>query len=169
MEILTKVPDAVSQSRPIEQFQSCLYDLPATVATEVSNKLLPGSTVILFSGGHRLSYNATYIEAKMFSHCDLEWKPNTLFVDPANSKLLMYTIQKIAPANLLILNTSIFIGYRHWQEISKDINNFKTVSQQVIATLPIERFDFNRLKYSAQDITNLLQGMLIDNTVVVCR
>jgi hypothetical protein len=169
MKILTKIPKVVSRNYATEQFQSGLYPLPISVTKEIENKLLPGSTTVLFSGGHRLEFDATYIEPKMFAHANVKWQPRTLFVDPANSKLLFYSIQKLSPANLLILNTSVCIQYQTWEKISTDIDIYKKYASQVIASLPIERFDFNRLKYSAQDIAELLQGTLVDNTVVICR
>jgi len=169
MKILTKIPNSVSQDYATEQFNMCLYALSDNVLTEVTRNLLPGPTVCLFSGGHRLPFVSKYIEPKMFSHTKVKWQPQTLFVDPSNTDLLFYTLKKISASNILILNTSIFIQYRTWQQISKDLDIYKKYTNRVIASLPIERFDFNRLKYTAQDITALLGGVLIDDTVIICR
>ena len=169
MKILTKIPNTVSQDYATEQFNMCLYSLSDNVLTEVTCNLLPGPTVCLFSGGHRLPFASKYLEPKMFSHAEVKWQPQTIFVDPSNTDLLFYSLKKIAATNILILNTNIFIQYRTWQQISKDLDVYKKYTSRVIASLPIERFDFNRLKYTAQDITALLGGVLIDNTVIICR
>jgi hypothetical protein len=105
----------------------------------------------------------------MFSHIDVNWKPNTIFVDSSHSDLLDYTIKKLSPTNLLILNSTFFIRYRPWQDISRDIKRLKKLTKKITVTLPLCRFDYNRLKYTAMDIADLLEGVLVDDTVVVCQ
>jgi hypothetical protein len=171
MKILTKIHSEIS-SNPVhakEQYEINLYAMPSTVLSYVSDHMDPGSTTVLFSGGPRLDFSATYIEPKMFSHCDIEWKPNTIFASTSQPDMLDYVIQKLLPTNLLILHTAFFIKYRPWQEIAADIKKYKTFAKKVIVTLPLSRFEFHRLKYSSVDIANLLGGVIVDDTVVVCQ
>jgi hypothetical protein len=53
--------------------------------------------------------------------------------------------------------------------VQHDIENNKTFSKKIIVTLPLSRFEFHRLKYSAADIANLLGGVIVDDAVVVCQ
>lgn len=171
MKILTKIHNEVSSNpkHAKEQYEINLYAIPSRVLSYVSDNMTPGPTTVLFSGGPRLNFSATYIEPKMFSHCDIDWKPDTVFADPSQTDVLDYVIQKLAPANLLILHTAIFMKYRPWQEIDQDIKKYRNFAGKVIATLPLTRFEFHRLKYSSTDIANLLGGVIVDDTVVVCQ
>jgi hypothetical protein len=83
--------------------------------------------------------------------------------------MLDYVIQKLSPTNLLILHTAVFMRYRTWQEIDQDIKKYKNFTKKIIVTLPLSRFEFHRLKYSAADIADLLGGVIVDDTVVVCQ
>ena len=171
MKILTKIHSKVSAdpAHAKEQYEINLYPIPSTVLNYVTDCIDPGPTAVLFSGGPRLDFVATYIEPKMFLHCDIDWKPDTIFASPSKPDMLDYVIKKLSPANLLILHTAFFIKYRPWQEIGADIKKYKTFAKKVIVTLPLSRFEFHRLKYSAADIANLLGGVIVDDTVVVCQ
>jgi hypothetical protein len=92
-----------------------------------------------------------------------------MFVDPSAPDLVCYAIKKIKPNNLLIINSAVFIGYRNWQDIKQDLDNFKQFVDQIIVTIPLIRLDFNRLKYTNLQIASLLNGVVVDDTVVICR
>ena len=171
MKILSKIHSEISSDpeHAKEQYEINLYTIPSTFLNYVSDNLDSGSTAVLFSGGPRLNFSATYIEPKIFSHCDIDWKPDTIFASPSQPDMLDYVIQKLAPTNLLILHTAFFIRYRQWQDIDADIKKYKTFSKKIIVTLPLSRFEFHRLKYSAADIANLLGGVIVDDAVVVCQ
>lgn len=171
MKILAKISSDISSNliHAQQQYESNLYDISDTVLQYVTTQLVTGSTLVAFSGGPRLNFLANYIEPKMFSHIDVDWQPNTIFVDPSQCDLLHYVIKKLAPTNLLILHSTIFMQYRPWQEIYKDITHLKNFTEKIIVTLPLCRFDYNRLKYSATDVADLLGGVIVDDTVVVCQ
>ena len=171
MKILSKIHSEISSDpkHAKEQYEINLYTMPSTVLNYVSDHMDSGSTAVLFSGGPRLNFSATYIEPKMFSHCNADWKPDTIFADPSQTDMLDYIIQKLAPTNLLILHTAVFMRYRQWQEIDADIKKYKTFAKKIIVTLPLSRFEFHRLKYSSADIAGLLGGVMVDDTVVVCQ
>lgn len=169
MQILTKVPNSINQEFVHEQFHSSLYDIPTVVLDYVGQQLNSGTTLVLFSGGHRLHFDATYIEARMFSCANINWQKDTIFVDPSNTKLLNYIIEKKSPDNLLILNSVVFIKYRDWQDINNDINHYKKYCNKIIVSMPLTRFNFNRLKYSNEKIADIFNGTVIEDTVIVCR
>jgi len=169
MKIISKISSTVNSLFGIAQYDSTLYAVSPAVLSYVTEKLNPGKTLVLFSGGNRFDLDATYLEPKMFSCLDINWKPNTIFVDPARQDLILYSIKKINPDNLLILNSGVFMNYRSWQEIKHELEQYQQCAGRVIATLPLTRFDFNRLKYTNQQIAEHLNGTVIDSTVVVCQ
>lgn len=171
MKILTKIHSEISSNpeHAKAQYEINLYAIPSTVLSCVYNNMMPGSTAVLFSGGPRLDISATYIEPKMFSHCNIDWKPDTIFASSSQPDMLDYVIQKLAPTNFLILHSAFFTRYRPWQEIAADIKKYKTFAKKVIVTLPLFSFEFHRLKYSSVDIANLLGGVVVDDTVIICQ
>lgn len=169
MQILSQVPCDVDQAWAAEHFNSCLYPVSSQVLDEVGSNMLPGAAAVLFSGGHRLDFDATYIEPKQYKHTVLDWKPRTVFVDPDRQDLLFYALGKMQVTNLLIINTNIFLRYRHWQNIADDINHFRTMVNRVIVTMPSQRFDYNRLRYDLGTMAKMLHGRVIDDTIIVCR
>lgn len=171
MKILTKIDSNISldPDHAKEQYNFNLYQLLPAVLDSVRANVIPGSTVVLFSGSPRFDFDATYIEPKMFSQCDIAWKPNTIFIDPSQTEMLDFTLKKLAPTNLLILHSVVFMQYRQWHEIHSDIKKYKNFAERVIVSLPLDRFEFHRLKYTSQDIAKLLGGSVIEDSVVVCQ
>jgi hypothetical protein len=169
MKILSEIPPLVNDKFLIEKYESTLYPLSNKVVDYVSELIIESNTVVLFSGGNRLNFDATYIEPKMFLKADIQWKPKTLFVDPSRTQHVNYVIKKLNPTHLLILNTNMFIRYRLWKDILGDIQHYKKLADKVVVSLPINRFDFNRLKYTDNMITNMMGGTLIDNTIIICQ
>lgn len=169
MKILDKLPEILNQKFPLEQYKSTLYPISKEIVEYTLGKLQIGKTIFLYSGSHRFNYDAIYIEPKVFSNITINWHPNTIFIDVTNKKLLDYTLSRINPSNLLILNSVIFIKYRHINDILKDIDQFKKTINNVIVSIPLARFDFNRLKYSYHEICKIVNGCIVDNTLVICR
>jgi hypothetical protein len=50
-----------------------------------------------------------------------------------------------------------------------DIDHFNTLVEHTIVTIPLTRFDFNRLKQSENDIATLMRADILDRTLVICR
>ena len=169
MKILSEIPSVITEEFASDQYWSSVFPLsPGTV--DCVDKLINGeSTVVLYSGSPRLNYDAVYIEPVIFSTLPVTWQQKTLFIDPKNKILLNYTIKKLNPKNLLVLNSNIFIRYRMWDEILLDVQNYKKIAEKVIISMPIHRFDFNRLKFSVDDIAKKLNGQIIDDTVILCH
>ncbi len=164
MKILSDIPP--NDTFLAEQYESTLYSLPNSVLEYVKSLLNPGQTVVLFSGSSRLNFDALYMESNFFSKSSVKWHPETIFVDPKSNTAIEYAIKKLNVENLLILNSTLFIKYRSWKKIFDDIQNYKKISKKVIVTLPINRFDFNRLKYSVNDIAKMLNGIVLDDTII---
>ena len=164
MKVLSEIPNSINQEVIPAVYETVLYPISDKVLDYVSFLIDNKSTVILLSGADRLDFDATYIEASMFASAVK--RPNTLFVDHNNKQLVNYVIKKIGAKNLLILNATMFIKYRPWRDILSDIQEYKKIADNVIVTLPINRFDFNRLKYSAEDIAKMLNGVILDDTVI---
>lgn len=169
MLIIDNVQQHVNPDFVKDQCLHSIYTLETTVENYVRSKLIDGTTVILFSGGFRLDFTGTYIEPKMFQSADLPWKSGTIFVDPGTQPLLEYTLKKLNITNLLVLNSAVFLQYRAWNKICQDINYFKNFSKQVIVSTPIDRIDFNRLKYSEQDIATRVNGVVVEKSIVICQ
>jgi hypothetical protein len=170
MQILSEILPLRRKEFIVDQYKSTLYPIPQAVLDYVTNQLLPGNTVVLFSGEHRFNLDATYIEPKFLLPLTTSTR-NTkiIFADPGNTELLAYTLAKLQIKNLLLLSNATFIRYRNWQEIKNDIDYLKKYTKQLIVTLPITRFDFNRLKYSNNDIAVKLGGVLQEDTVIICQ
>lgn len=169
MRIISEIPLDVTKDYAIDQYWSNVFPLPPAVTDYVGQLIDNQDAVVLYSGSPRLTFNATYIEPTVFSTLPVQWHQQTLFVEPKNKILVNYTLKKLKPKNLLILNSNIFIRYRLWSDVLHDICDFKNIAERVIVTMPILRFDFNRLKFTEQEITSKLGGTLIDETVIVCQ
>jgi len=169
MKILHQIDSYIDDDYLLDHYLSLLYPMSDNAKNHVQSLIDGKSCGILFSGGFRFNYSATYIEPKMYKSLAINWQPNTMFVEPENKNVLQYLLKKLKLQNLLFLNNSIFIKYQSWQQILQHIDEYKNYAEQIIVALPVHRFDYNRLKYSVNDITNLMNGMLIDDTIIVCR
>jgi hypothetical protein len=170
MRVLTEIPSVLANSDyAIDEYWSSVFPISADVLNYVGGRITGNNTVGLFSGSPKLRFDATYIEPFVFSTLPVTWHKNTIFADPKNKKLLNYTIKKLNPDTLLILNSNLFIRYRVWSDILQEIHDLKKLAARVVVTVPMLRFDFNRLKFTEQEITSKLGGILLDNTVIVCQ
>jgi hypothetical protein len=167
MIILTKIPECFDERYLTERYKSTFYQISEPVEHYVQNIINNQSTTVLFSGNYKCSKNSTFIEPAMFSKAKISWQANTLFVDPAKTKVVEYVIKKINADILCILNSATFVQYQDWQIIFKKIENYKKISKNLLITIPINRFNFNRLKYSYAQIATKLGGVIVDNTIII--
>jgi hypothetical protein len=105
----------------------------------------------------------------MFKHTDINWSSNTLFIDPSKQNLLDYTLKKINPTNLLVLNSATIINYKTWGEMKEVVNHMSQFTPNLIVSIPTQRLDFNRLKYSNTNIAELLGGTIVEDTIIICQ
>ena len=169
MRIISEIPSNVTKDYAIEQYWSTVFALSPGVLDYVNKLIDNQDSVILYSCSPQLPFDATYIEPTVFSGLPVQWHSKTLFVEPKNKVLVNYTIKKLKPKNLLILNSNIFIRYRLWLDILHDVQNFKKIAERVIVTMPMSRFDFNRLKFTEQEIAAKLGGIIVEDTIVICQ
>jgi hypothetical protein len=169
MKILSSVPNTVNPEFVSEQLEYTLYPLSPTILKKVNDLIDGSSTLILFSGNYRLPWSSVYVEAKMFELAAVPWKPNTIFVDPSQPQLIDCIIKHHRPQKLVILNSNIFLQYGSWTSIMSNIDHYNTLVESTIVTIPLTRFDFNRLKYSNSDIANLMRADILDETLIICR
>jgi hypothetical protein len=168
MKILKKIPDH-NEKYLLARYQATFYPISAPVDEFIKDYTKNKTTTILFSGGYRLNIDGTFIEPSMFSRAKIDWKPNTLFIDPANLQLIEYCIKKINSDVLCIINSTLWIQYQDWQAILDNIKKCRKLTKNILVTLPLNRFDFNRLKYSYEKIADELGGVVIDDTIVICQ
>jgi len=168
MSILSKI-NIVDSDHVKDQYCSSLYKISNDIVNLVKLKLLAGTTVVLNSGSFRFDIDAIYLEPKYLAQHDLTWHQNTLFINYENNMLLEYTLNKINPTNIVILNSEIFIQYRSWSDIDTEIKKLKQFTTQIIVTVPKHRFDFNRLRYTYETIAEKLNATIVENTLLICH
>lgn len=169
MQILNSVPFIINPAYAKDQCLHNVYQVSETITNSIKNSFLPGNTVILFSGGFRLDFDGTYIEPKIFKEADLPWQKNTIFIDSDNQQVLEYTLKKLNISNLAIVHSTVFLKYRTLDKIYQDIVRLSNFSKKVLVSMPTTRMDFNRLKYSNQDIADKFNGTLIEDSIIICQ
>ena len=169
MQILNNVPSNTNIKYVKEQCLCNVYPVSDTITDNIKNKLLPGVSVILFSGGYRLDFDGIYIEPKMFKQAELPWQQGTIFIDPDDQHLLEYTLKKLNISNLIIVHSTVFVKYRKLDVICQHIAHLKGFAKQVVVSIPINRMDFNRLRYSNKDIANNINATLVEDGIIICQ
>jgi hypothetical protein len=108
-----------------------------------------------------------YFEDKMYKNLPLKYHSNTLFVDMGYENLFEKVIGGNKFANLIFIH-SPFFNYKTPEKILEKIQHLKTISQgQILVAQPIMFIDFNRLKYTAEQLSVLMQGDVIDRSIII--
>lgn len=152
-----------------ERMINSVYLMSDRLISCVAEKLSDKDNVILFSGSWRFNFNATFIEHKGFQGATIDFHTNTLFVNP-DTPLIKYTLGKLNPKVIAILHSGTFLKYRKISDIMYDLSTLKHFIQphgKVIATLPIDRVNFNRLTTSITQLTSDLSAEYIDNALII--
>jgi len=93
---------------------------------------------------------------------------NTYFVEPNNTKLFDKVMHDINAENILILHSGFFCNYQHIHTIVEQLKSYQRFCpKQIMLSIPQERVNFNRLKYSANDIAQQYQAQLVDNCFII--
>lgn len=172
MKILSSYSDSIIKTTPdilAERAERVVYPISDQLINCIVEKL-DGNTVILFSGSWRLNFNAVYIEHKGFQSAAKDFHANTLFVDPENKFLFDYTLQKLKPKTLAILHSSIFFRYRKISDVMINLNELKTYIDpqgKIIATVPHNRIDFNRLTTPVSQLVKEISAECVDDSLVI--
>ncbi len=151
------------------RFLASVYPINNNILSCIKNCLLPGSTVVICSGGWRLNLDAIYIESKVFQSTTLPCPSQTYFTDLGNKNLLSCVLDKMQPTNILFVHSGFFTSYRKIQNIIQDINWYAQYGKQVVMSSPTNKFDFNRLTTTLSQLAQDLGGFSIDDSIIVQR
>ena len=155
------------------QYSYMVYPISSTVVDQVKKLLLPGKTVAMFSGSWRLSLDACYIEIKKYQHCELEFHPDTVFVDHQNIQLFDYALSKLQVTNLLILHNDWWTAHLPITDLLEQLDVFtkhvRPHDGQVICTLPLIHVNFNKLTTSVDMLVSMTGGIIVDDSIVFVR
>lgn len=155
-------------------YEFMVYDpIPDAVLDHVKKILLPGLTVCVFSGSWRLALADTYLELRLFKHSQLSFHPHTLFVDADETKLFELTLTRLAPRNLLILHNDWWTGHHPMDKLVDNLDRLckhvRAQEGQVVCSLPLIHLNFNKLKYSNNDIALQFNGTIVHDSMILVR
>jgi len=181
MKIIEKYADGTFPNQAdvrTQQFQTSIYHISNNVIEFVQSRLHAGNTAVLFSGGWRFDFDATYLEAKFFEDTAISLKENTYFVEPivldirpssvADAELHDKVMYNTNAANILILHSALFCNYQSMDTIIDRMKRYQQFHpKQIMLSVPHERVNFNRLKYSVNDIAQQYQADVVDNSFVI--
>jgi len=163
--VLVDSPNSVNQ-----RFEKSVYDIPSAVVDCVESLLLPGATVVMFSGAWRFKLDAFYIESNTFKNHTLALPEKTYFLDSENTALVNKIIHSIKPTNIAFLHSGFFCNYQSLNTIIDNMNQYRVYQpKQILLSIPQNRIDFNRLKFSVDDIVMQYQTKLIEDSFILQR
>lgn len=175
VESYLSFPDLLRQdpATMARRYKAMIYDLPLSVLHHVKQMLLPGSTVCLFSGSWRLYLDATYLELRQFQNCNINYHPNTLFVNHEEPQLFDYVLTKLSPTNLLVLHNDWWTAHNPVEQLIEELDillkHVQPSQGQVICTLPLIHVNWNKLKMSVDDMANLVDAVVADDSMIFVR
>lgn len=167
MKILDEIPNLLEFTN--DQAEKLFFPLNESLIRHLQPIVNQNNNAILFSGNFRLPYNCLYIEEKMLSTTTLKWRKDTFFIDQSNELLLNYILKKHKCDCITILHSNTFVNYQNYENLKSKILNLKRLVGKIIVTLPIYSLDFNRLKYSYNDIADKLEGYIFEDSFVICQ
>lgn len=153
-------------------YEKTIYPISAELVENVKNRLVPGKTVILFSGSYRLNFDGVYIENSMFKNSDKLHHPGTYFVNLDKPEILNLVLTKSKPSNILVLHSYEFCKYGNIDEILKDLDSLKkylVADGQLILTIPHVRINFNRLTTDLNQLTYSINADLVGDDLIIVR
>ena len=146
------------------------YPISKTVTDHVKSLLRPGPTVVLFSGGWQLDFDAMYLELNSFQNVNIPNIPkNTFFVNPANTTLIHKVLADVGAENALFLHSAMFCDYQPVGQLVEKMEQYLNCVPQVILTIPVIRTDFNRLKYSCEDVAQQYYAEYVEDSFIIKR
>lgn len=150
-----------------------VYPIAPSLIDYVKNFLIPGKTIVMFSGSWRLHLNATYIELKMFKNSFLKFHKSTLFIDYNKSKLFDYVLSKLKASNILILHNDWWTSHLPLEHLVLQLDKFlkyvKPQKGQIICTLPLIHANFNKLTMTVNDAAMSVNGTVFKDSLVIIR
>ena len=129
-----------------------------------------GPTAFLFSGSWRLALDAKYFELRKFRHSQLEWHANTHFVEPEETKLYHYALQKLACHALVVLHSDYWTLHRPLEDLIEHMDQLKPHTERVIVSVPVSHANFNKLSLSLEDVCARYPAVhVFDDSLVIVR
>lgn len=151
-----------------QRFKKSVYDISSVVEDYVESVLLPGATVVMFSGAWRFALDAVYIESNMFKNHTLCLPKKTYFLDSENTALIDKIMHSIKPINITFLHSGFFCNYQSLNTVIKNMNQYRVYQpKQILLSIPQNRVDFNRLKFSVDDIARQYQTKIIEDSFIL--
>jgi len=134
---------------------------------EIIKEDISQDCLMLFSGSWKWNLDIQYMEHSILESGDLNFHKNTLFIDP-NSDIFEYAVRKIKPKTLAVVHSGLFFSYRKISDIMEDLGRLKGISGgNVLATVPQERVDFNRLTTPIEQLAKSIGASLVGNDLVI--
>jgi hypothetical protein len=149
-----------------QQFQKSVYEVSPLIIDYIKTKLQSGPVAVLFSGGWRFNFDAAYLEHKIYKNTTITNHKHTYFIDLDNKSLLNAMLKKINASNTLIINSSMF-DYKPLPDIIDQLPQYQLQPGQILCSIPHCRVNFNRLKYSVEDIAKKVQAQVVDDCFVI--
>ena len=163
--VLVDSSDCVNQ-----RFEKSVYDISSAVVDCVESLLLPGATVVMFSGAWRFALDAFYIESNTFKNHTLSLPKKTYYLDSENAKLIDKILHSLKPVNIAFLHSGFFCNYQSLNTIINNVNQYCVCQpKQILLSIPHNRVDFNRLKFSVDDIAQQYQTKIIEDSFILQR
>ena len=161
--VLVDSSDCVNQ-----RFEKSVYDMPSAVVDYIESLLLPGATVVMFSGGWRFAFDAIYMESNAFKNHTLALPKKTYYLDLENTELTDKIMHSIGPINIAFLHSGFFCNYQSLNTIIHNINQYRVYQpKQILLSVPQNRVDFNRLRFSVDDIAQQYQTKIIEDSFII--
>jgi hypothetical protein len=94
----------------------------------------------------------------------------TYFLDSENTALIDKIMHSIKPINIAFLHSGFFCNYQSLNTIIDNMNQYRVYQpKQILLSIPQNRIDFNRLKFSVNDIAMQYQTKLIEDSFILQR
>lgn len=119
----------------------------------------PGNTVILYSGAWRFKLNTNYIESDYLRDLEFDFPKFTYFINQSKEDLWIKIANKFA--NTAFIDSPL----TRYKSIS-ELNDFFKKFPGCVAAINTNLIIYNRLTTSLDQITEQLNGQLIDQFII---
>lgn len=151
-----------------QRFEKSVYNISTEIVNYIESLLLSGPTVVMFSGAWRFALDAVYIESNIFKNHTLALPSKTYFLDPQHTVLIDKIMHSIKPTNIAFLHSGFFCNYQSLSTIIDNLNHYwKYQPKQILLSVPQNRIEFNRLKFSVDDIAQQYQTQVIEDSFIL--
>lgn len=161
--------------KPVEQLPAgFLLQQFSTVSKDVidyvKKNILPGNSILLFSGHWQYSLGIPAIEFNYVKNMGLQCLDDTLYIDQLASNVLQSTLKGTSCSNLILLDSPV-LKYLTIDETNSVLDAYlKLMPQgQLIASISMSFLKFNRLNMLESELAAQLQGTVVGKNIVTVR